>query len=44
MQVEVETICLHGDEPTSVHVAQGIGKALAEAGIANVTIPEMLSA
>ncbi|MCB1547928.1 MAG: 5-oxoprolinase subunit PxpA [Hyphomicrobiaceae bacterium] len=44
VKVEVETICLHGDEPTSVHVAQGIGKALAEAGIANVTIPEMLSA
>lgn len=43
VKVKVETICLHGDEPTAVHVAGEVAKGLAKAGITQVTIPEMLA-
>lgn len=43
VKVEVETICLHGDEPTAVHVAGEVKKGLEAAGIKLVTIPEMLA-
>ncbi len=43
VKVEVETICLHGDEPTAVTVASEVRKGLEAAGIRIVTIPEMLS-
>jgi UPF0271 protein len=42
VKVEVETICLHGDEPTAVMVAGEVKKGLEKAGIRLVTIPEML--
>ena len=41
--VEVETICLHGDEPTAVNVARHVRKGLEAAGCRIVTIPEMLN-
>ncbi len=39
--VEVDTICLHGDEPTAVALGKEIVKGLAEAGIENVPITEL---
>lgn len=43
IKVEVETICLHGDEPTAVQTANEVRKGLEAAGVKIVTIPEMLS-
>jgi len=37
----VDTLCLHGDEPTAITVGQACRKALEEAGIKLVTLPEM---
>ena len=37
----VDTICIHGDEPTAVAVAQAVTRGLAEAGIANVPLTAM---
>ena len=42
VKVEVETICLHGDEPTAVHVATEVKKGLEKAGVKLVTLPEMM--
>ena len=42
VKVEVETICLHGDEPTAVFVAGEVKKGLEKAGIKLVPLPEML--
>ena len=42
VKVDVETICLHGDEPTAVHVAGEVKKGLEKAGIKLVTLPEMV--
>ena len=42
VKVEVETICLHGDEPTAVMVAGEVKKGLEKAGVKLLTIPEML--
>ena len=42
VKVQVDTVCLHGDEPTAVKVAGEVAKGLAAAGIRNVTLPEML--
>jgi len=41
--VTIETICLHGDEPTAVTVARHVRSGLEAAGIEIVTIPEMLA-
>lgn len=41
VKLEVETICIHGDEPTGVAVATAARAALEAAGIRIVTIPEM---
>lgn len=41
VKVQVDTLCVHGDEPTSVLVAGAIRKALDGAGIPVVTLPEM---
>lgn len=41
ISVEADTICIHGDEPTSAALGQEILRGLAEAGIENVTIPEL---
>lgn len=40
--VAVETICVHGDEPTAVAVARHVRQGLEAAGCRIVTIPEML--
>lgn len=42
VKVRVDTLCVHGDEPTSVLVAGGIRKALDEAGISVVPLTEMM--
>jgi len=41
--VEVETICVHGDEPTAVNVARHVRRGLEAAGCSIVTIPEMMA-
>lgn len=43
VDVKVETICLHGDEPTAVAVARHVRHGLEAAGCRIVTIPEMLN-
>ncbi len=43
IRVEVETICLHGDEPTAVMVAGQVRQGLETAGVRLVTLPEMLA-
>ena len=40
---EVETICLHGDEPTAVQVAGAVKNGLEKAGVRLVTLPDMLT-
>ena len=41
--VKVETICVHGDEPTAVTLARHVRQGLEAAGCRIVTIPEMLN-
>lgn len=41
IKLEVDTLCVHGDEPTGVAVAREARKALEAAGISVVTLPEM---
>jgi len=41
LKVKVHTLCVHGDEATGVVVARGIRKALEEADIAVVPLPDM---
>ncbi len=41
IKVKVDTLCVHGDEPTGVAVAAGVRRALEARGIAIVTIPEL---
>jgi UPF0271 protein len=43
VKIEVDTICVHGDEPTAVTVAGQIRRGLEAAGIEVVTLPEMLA-
>jgi UPF0271 protein len=38
---QIDSICVHGDEPTAVAVAQAVRSGLEAAGIAVVTLPEM---
>lgn len=42
VEVAVETICVHGDEPTAVALARHVRQGLEAAGCSVVTIPEML--
>ena len=42
VKVQVDTLCVHGDEPTSIVVAGGIRSALEQAGIAVVPLSEMM--
>jgi len=42
VKLTVDTICIHGDEPTGVAVATAVRQALDGAGIDVVTIPEMM--
>jgi UPF0271 protein len=39
--VKVHTLCVHGDEATGVVVARGIHKALEDADIQVVPLPDM---
>ena len=41
IKVEVDTICVHGDNPTSVEVAKAVRAGLESAGIEVVGLPEM---
>ena len=43
MPIRFDSLCVHGDEPTALAVAGACRKALEAAGIAVVTLPEMLS-
>jgi UPF0271 protein len=38
---QVDTLCIHGDEATAIPVAQACRKALEDAGVKIVTLPEM---
>ncbi|MGE3918039.1 MAG: LamB/YcsF family protein, partial [Hyphomicrobiaceae bacterium] len=42
IKVEVDTICVHGDNPTSVEVAKAVRAALDAAGIEVVALPELM--
>jgi UPF0271 protein len=41
LKVQVETICVHGDEPTAVDVASAVRKGLEGAGIQVVPLDQM---
>jgi UPF0271 protein len=41
--VEVETICVHGDEPTAVDLARYVRQGLKAADCRIVTLPEMFN-
>ncbi|MCL4765035.1 MAG: 5-oxoprolinase subunit PxpA [Hyphomicrobiaceae bacterium] len=41
IKVAVDTLCVHGDEPTAVSVARDVRKALEAAGVEIVPLPEM---
>ncbi|HEX4893287.1 MAG TPA: 5-oxoprolinase subunit PxpA [Hyphomicrobiaceae bacterium] len=41
VKVAVDTICVHGDEPTAVKVATEVRRGLDAAGVKVVTLPEM---
>jgi UPF0271 protein len=43
IKVEIDTICVHGDEPSAVTVAKAIRAGLDEAGIEVVTLPEIMA-
>lgn len=42
IKVEVDTICVHGDEPSAVEVAKAVRAGLDKAGIEVVTLPELI--
>ena len=41
VKVDVDTLCVHGDEPTGVAVAREIRKGLEDAGVAVVPLTDM---
>ena len=41
IKVEIDTLCVHGDEPTGVAVAGAVRKGLEEAGVAVVPLTDM---
>jgi UPF0271 protein len=41
LRIKVDTICLHGDEPTAVHTAGKVREALEASGIEIVPLPEI---
>jgi len=43
IKVEVDTICVHGDEPSAVEVAKAVRAGLDNAGVRVVTLPELLA-
>ena len=40
--VKIDSLCVHGDEPTALAVAEAARKALSESGVEIVTLPEMM--
>jgi UPF0271 protein len=44
IKVQVDTICVHGDEPSAVRVAEAVRAGLDKAGIAVVPLPDMIAA
>ena len=40
-EVEIDSLCIHGDEPTAIAVAGAVRKGLEDAGVRIVTLPEM---
>lgn len=43
MPTKFDSLCVHGDEPTAIAVAQAARKALEDAGIEIVTLPDMMA-
>jgi UPF0271 protein len=43
VKVEVDTLCVHGDEPTGVAVAKAVKKALEAAGVQVLPLPQMIA-
>lgn len=43
MPTKFDSLCVHGDEPTAIAVAAAVRKALEEAGVEIVTIPELMA-
>jgi 5-oxoprolinase (ATP-hydrolysing) subunit A len=41
LKVEVDTVCIHGDEPTAVAVGGAVRSSLERAGVRIVTLPEI---
>jgi len=41
LRVRLDTLCVHGDEPTGVIVARAARQGLEAAGVRVVTLPEM---
>jgi UPF0271 protein len=41
LKVQLDTLCLHGDEPSAVIAARAVRKGLEAAGVKIVTLPEM---
>jgi UPF0271 protein len=33
MKMHIDTICIHGDNPTAVEIARGVRKALKDSGV-----------
>ena len=44
MPTKFDSLCVHGDEPTAIAVASACCEALRAAGVALVTLPEMMKA
>ena len=42
LALKFESLCVHGDEPTAIAVAQACRQALAKAGVEVVDLPSML--
>jgi len=42
LKQHLDTLCVHGDEPTGVIVARTARKGLEAAGVRVVTLPEMI--
>jgi UPF0271 protein len=43
VKVEVDTLCVHGDEPTGVAVAAEVKKTLEASGVRVIPLPEMIA-
>ena len=41
VRVQADTICLHGDTPTALTIAQAVGDGLSDAGVAIVSLKQI---